>query len=152
MCSSDLETLTLTGGTLTVAGDIVQGSTTRTTGTPILNGGTLDMGRKNIGGNGSSTGNLTNITLSAGTLRNVLEINNGAALTKGTAGTLILDGTNSFSGALTISAGTLQVGAGGATGTPGSGNIVNGATLAFNRSGSVAVGNLISGEIGRAHV
>ena len=69
------ETINLTGGTLTVAGDIVQGSTTRTTGTLVLNGGTLDMGGKNIGGNGSSTGNLTNLTFSAGTLRNVLEIN-----------------------------------------------------------------------------
>ena len=42
-----------------------------------------------------------------------------------TAGTAILTGTNTYSGTTTISAGTLQIGNGGTTGSLGSGNVTN---------------------------
>jgi autotransporter-associated beta strand protein len=45
----------------------------------------------------------------------------------------------------TISSGVLQVGSGSTTGNLGSGNVTNNATLAFNRSNSYAVSNIISG-------
>ncbi len=47
------------------------------------------------------------------------------------AGTLVFTGTNNYSGITTISTGTLQIGAGGATGTLGTGNITNNAALVF---------------------
>ena len=90
--------ITINGGTLTVAGDIIRGAATGTsTASLSLSGGTLDMGGRKIGGSVAAS-NLTSLTFASGTLRNVAEINNGAALTKTTGGTLTLDGTNAYTG------------------------------------------------------
>ncbi|MEI6341435.1 MAG: autotransporter-associated beta strand repeat-containing protein, partial [Verrucomicrobiota bacterium] len=67
------------------------------------------------------------------------------SLTKSGAGTMVLSGQNTYAGVTTISAGTLQVGNGGTTGTLGTGNVVNNASLAWNRSDSFTVANPISG-------
>jgi len=56
----------------------------------------------------------------------------------GVPGTVILGGTNTYSGGTTINSGTLQIGSGGSTGSI-VGNIVNNATLAFNRSDSALI-------------
>lgn len=72
----------------------------------------------------------------------------GSAVTKVGTGMWTLTGnTNTYSGGTTIAAGTLQVGDGGTTGTVGTGNITNNATLVFNRSDLVTDTNfgLISG-------
>lgn len=141
-------TINLTGGTLTMSGNITRTGGTGTENTTLtLNGGTLDMGGFNIGSAtliGSGSGSLN---FQSGTLKNVGEINNGAAFNKTTAGTLILEGTNTYSGTTTITDGTLQVGSGGATGTLGTSTapIANSGTLAFNRSNTIAVPNVISG-------
>jgi autotransporter-associated beta strand protein len=84
-----------------------------------------------IGGNGQST------TYSG-------SLSGSGSVTKSGEGTLTLIGNNSY-GDTTISAGTLQVGNGGAYGTLGSGNILNNGVLAFNRSGTATVSNSISG-------
>ena len=60
-------------------------------------------------------------------------------------GSLYLTGDNTFSGTTTISAGTLQLGLGGTTGSLASGDIINNGTLIFNRSDSNTVANTISG-------
>jgi autotransporter-associated beta strand protein len=75
-------------------------------------------------------------------------INNGSgvlSLTKNGTGTLALTGANAYTGTTTVSAGTLQVGNGGTSGTIGSGNVTNNATLAFNRSDAITFGNTIGG-------
>lgn len=69
----------------------------------------------------------------------------GRALTKSGSGTLVLGSDSAYTGATSITAGTLQIGNGGASGGPGSGDITNNANLAFNRTGTVAVANIISG-------
>ncbi len=71
------------------------------------------------------------------------------ALTKSGTGTFTLNGNNAYVGVTTINAGTLQIGNGGSSGTPGVGDIVNNATLMFNRGDlyytTLAVSNLVSG-------
>ncbi|MBC8097612.1 MAG: autotransporter-associated beta strand repeat-containing protein, partial [Akkermansiaceae bacterium] len=68
-----------------------------------------------------------------------------ATLVKIGNGTLTLAGTNTYSGTTTISSGTLEIGNGGTTGTIGTNNIVNNATLVFNRSGAITDVPVISG-------
>jgi autotransporter-associated beta strand protein len=75
-------------------------------------------------------------------------IGNGSgtvSLVKSGAGTQVLTGANTYTGGTTINAGSLQIGAGSTSGALGSGNVTNNATLAFNRSDTIAVGNTISG-------
>lgn len=67
------------------------------------------------------------------------------ALTKSGTGKWVLTGDNSYSGLTTISGGILQVGSGGATGSLGTGNVLNNGGLIFNRTGSVTVPGAISG-------
>lgn len=67
------------------------------------------------------------------------------SLTKVGAGNLTLAGNNTYSLTTTISGGILQIGAGGTTGTFPTNNIVNNATLAFNRSDALSDSGLISG-------
>jgi autotransporter-associated beta strand protein len=75
-------------------------------------------------------------------------ISGGGPLVKTGAASLILRGANNYSGTTTISAGTLQVGAGATVGTLGTGAVVNNATLAFNRTDTLTVANTISGSGG----
>ncbi len=70
---------------------------------------------------------------------------NGTNITKAGLGTLTLTGTNSYSGTTTISAGTLQVGAAGTSGTLGTGGVSNNASLVFDRSDATTVANAIWG-------
>ncbi len=71
-------------------------------------------------------------------------ISGTGTLTKQGAGTLTLTGDNSYAGVTTISAGVLQLGNGGTTGSI-SGNIVDNGGLIFNRSNAVTYGGTISG-------
>ena len=113
-------TINVTGGSLTVNGDITKGvATTNTSGTISttvkIDGGTLDMAGYSIGTvNPGLTGPITTLNLYSGTLKNIGQINgpDGNALVKNwdgtTAGTLILDGTNTYTGDTKVTGGTLQ--------------------------------------------
>lgn len=70
------------------------------------------------------------------------DISGARPLTQNAAGTTILTGTNSYS-TTTVVAGTLQIGAGGTTGTLGSGavSVAAGAKVVIDRSDAVTVGN-----------
>ncbi len=96
-------------------------------GSVVLTNGDLVVGRDN-----------TSTTFSG-------VISGGNGVTKLGTGTLTLTGTNTITGSSRISAGTLQIGAGGTAGTFGSGAVINNATLTFARSDAVTASNVISG-------
>ncbi len=97
----------LTGGSTTINGNIVRtGGAGTSSATVSLSGtATLDMAGNNIG---SATQNVT-LVAAAGTLKNLGELNGGGTLTKTTAGTLVLAGTNTYTGKTVVSAGKLSV-------------------------------------------
>jgi autotransporter-associated beta strand protein len=66
-------------------------------------------------------------------------------LVKQNSGTLIIDVANDLTGGTLISAGTLQIGQGGTTGTAGAGAITNNAALVINRGDTTSLPNVISG-------
>jgi fibronectin-binding autotransporter adhesin len=73
----------------------------------------------------------------------------GLSLTSGGALTIANSGTNSFTGPITISSGTLQLGDGGNNGNLGSGIITNNGSLVFNRSDTnLTLNNVITGSGG----
>ena len=76
---------------------------------------------------------------------------NGAkGITKTGAGTVVLIGTNTYSGTTTVNDGTLQLGDGGTTGSISSSSEIalssSTATLAVNRSDSVSINQAITGS------
>lgn len=74
-------------------------------------------------------------------------VDNGSptGLTASGSGTVVLLGTNTYTGQTSVNAGTLQVGNGGTTGQLGTGAVVDSAVLAFNRSNNLTVAGAISG-------
>lgn len=75
-------------------------------------------------------------------------ITGAGGLVKSGTSRLILTGTNGYLGTTTISGGTLQIGLDGSTGTLPPGDVINNATLRFDRSGTLLVPNPISGSGG----
>lgn len=134
-----------------------------TAGVFRLNGNSETMGglSSSSGGgiveNGSATVSTANLTVSVatGTVQfydGLLRDNNGVvtggalALTKSGAGIQVLSNDNSYTGGTTISAGVLQLGNGGTTGSAGNGAIVDNATLVINRSNSITLSQPITGS------
>ncbi len=94
-----------------------------------------------------TTGVLTStntIETESGTISAILAGTNG--LTQSTGGTTTLTDNNTYSGGTTITAGTLVLGAGGTTGSLGSGPVVDNATLTYLFSNSINVTSAISGS------
>jgi fibronectin-binding autotransporter adhesin len=140
---------TIGGGTLIVADAFsvdgqalfVGGSTVAIGASGSLTVGSLagsanvvDQGSLIVGGDDTSTTYSGNLSGSG-------------RLTKIGAGTLVLSGAADLSGGVTIAAGKLQIGAGGATGSLAA-NVVNNGALVFSRSGNLAYGGTISGAGG----
>lgn len=132
----------MNGGTLQVANDSNLGIAS---GTLSFNGGTLRntasfasaraVTLNASGGTFETTGNLT-LTGAIGGV---------GALTKTGIGTLLLTADNTYTGGTTISAGTLQLGNGGTSGSI-AGDVTNDGALAFDRSDTVAYNGQISGS------
>jgi autotransporter-associated beta strand protein len=142
---------TITGaGALIVSGgtQVLSGSSNYTGGTTI-GAGTLQLGNGMAGGSilGDVVNNGTLAFNRAGTAAFAGAISGTGALVQSGSGTTVLTGANSYTGGTTITAGTLQIGNGGTTGTI-TGDVVNDGVLAFNRSDAVAFTGSISGTGG----
>ena len=134
----------IVGGTIRIASDSALGGAS---GGLSLSGGTLATTASiassravTLGGNGGTLDVATGTTLSLSG-----NISGTGALTKTGIGTLVLTGTNTYSGLTTISAGVLQLGDGGTTGSI-TGDVVNNATLVFNRSDTYLFTGSITGS------
>jgi autotransporter-associated beta strand protein len=137
---------TYTGGTRIDAGTLALGNATNTlanTGAVAVNGGTLsiDANSDTVGAvtliSGSITGSGGSLTgasydVRSGSAAAILGGTN-AALTKTTNGTVTLSGTNSYTGATTVSAGILSLGSTGSVASSSSVAIAAGAS--FDTSG-----------------
>jgi len=119
-------------GVTTIGNGTLQLGVGGTTGS-LGSGGILDNGALNV--NRTSTLTISSVISGGGSVNN-----NGT-------GTLILGNNETYTGGTTVSAGTLQIGNGGATGSLAAGSpITNNSKLVFNTTGSFTyTGNGISG-------
>jgi fibronectin-binding autotransporter adhesin len=156
------------GGNITGTGNYLLGGNNATNGGASVNSQTLTGTNTFVGtaavsgpgnslsiGAGGTTGSLVaDIALGSGgtatfnrsdasTYGGVVSGSAGSFVKSG-AGTLTVTGASTFTGTTTISAGTLQIGAGSTTGG-WAGSIVDNATLAFNRSDALTHTGGISG-------
>ena len=164
---------TFTGGA-TVSGGTVQlgnaGALNATTPNAVaFAAGSGAVGDLQLNGNSvtvlslSSDGSVRAILENANATAGTLTVNNsvacayggvlrdgpgGGALTLDAAGnsTLILSGSNTYTGGSSVNSGTLQVGAGGNTGTLGAASVVDNSVLVFDRSDGYTLSNSVSGS------
>ncbi|KZK82328.1 Extracellular serine protease precursor [Pseudovibrio sp. Ad13] len=136
------------GGTVISAGVLQVDDLNRLgTGSTTLNGGSLNY-------TGTSAVTLADLVL--GSADNTLDVSNSVAsitvssdlsgtgsLTKSGAGTLILTGTNTYSGGTTVSSGTLQ---GDSLNIQGDMSVANGATVAFTQATNGTYSGDLSGS------
>ncbi len=129
------------------AGTLILTNDNSYTGGTTISVGTLQIG--NSGATGSVTGDIVdnaNLAFDRSdsiTYANV--ISGTGSVTKLGAGTLTLTGENTYTGGTTITAGILQIGSGGTAGSV-SGNILDNASLVFNRSDDITFDGVISGS------
>jgi fibronectin-binding autotransporter adhesin len=142
--------LTITGGTL----DVTAARTTTNNNAQSWNGdftfagaNTLNLGTGavTLGGNRTVTVNASSLTVGGA----IGDGANGYRLTKAGAGTLVLTGSNTYSGGTTLSSGTLDVSE--AVNALGSGTLTlgNGTTLRSNNAARVTYANsmVIDGDV-----
>jgi autotransporter-associated beta strand protein len=146
--------LVLNGGALQYTGgaaSINRLFTVSTSGGTIDNEGTGPLTLNNSGAvshSGSLT--LSGNTTDTNTLASALI--GGGSVTKNGTGTWVLTGTNAYAGGTVVANGVLQVGANGGTGSLGGGfggggaSIAAGATIDFERTGTVTVFGALNGN------
>jgi fibronectin-binding autotransporter adhesin len=145
---------TYAGPTMIAAGTLMAGtpnSLPGLTAVTVASAGTLDLAGfdQTIGSLAGAGGvALGSATLTTGADNTSTEfsgvISGGGSLDKVGTGTFILSGANTYAGGTTISAGTLQLGDGGATGSI-VGDVVDNGALAFDRSDIASFTGVVSG-------
>ncbi|WP_210494987.1 autotransporter outer membrane beta-barrel domain-containing protein [Microvirga antarctica] len=141
-------------GVISGTGGVAQlgiGTTVLTADNSYTGGTTITAGTLQLGNGGTSGGILGNVT-NGGTLSfNRSDVATFPGVISGTGraaqlgtGTTVLTADNTFTGGTTITAGTLQLGNGGTTGSI-LGNVTNSGTLSFNRSDVVTFNGIVTG-------
>jgi autotransporter-associated beta strand protein len=132
----------INGGVLQVSSDANLGATA---GDLSFNGGSLHTTADiNSARAVSLVGAGCFITDAGTTLTLTSAVSGAGSLSKDGAGTLALEGDNSYAGGTSIHAGILQMGAGGTTGSI-AGDVLDNGTLSFNRRDALTFGGAISG-------
>ena len=137
--------------TKTGAGTVILGTNNTYSSATYINAGTLQLGNNGTSGSiDTSTGVTNNGTLAfkrTDAVTFALPINGLGGLSQLGAGSVTLLANNNFSGATTISGGTLKVGNGGVTGSLGaSASIADNGSLIFSRSDNIVYAGPISGS------
>ncbi|WP_266171108.1 autotransporter outer membrane beta-barrel domain-containing protein [Dyella subtropica] len=139
---------TYTGGTTINAGELRIASDTSlgaAAGGVAFTGGTLHTTTDITTSRAMNlSGTATFLTEAGTTLTLDGPVTGSGSMTKAGDGTLVLGGGSGYTGGSSISAGTLQLGNGGASGSI-AGDIVDNATLAFDRTDTLIVASTISG-------
>lgn len=156
----------LGGNTLTLAGDgntllntvisngalvkLGSGTTTLTRASTYTGGTLVSAGALQISNGGSVASTITNnasliYNLDSFGATNTNAIVGTGSLTKLGSGTVILSGSNTYTGGTLVSAGALHIGEGGTNGSI-AGTITNNASLVFDRSGNYTQSNAITGS------
>ncbi len=155
--SGELKTdadLALTGVIGGAGGLLKSGNGTLTlTGNNTYSGGTgIAAGALQLGNGGTSGSIAGDIDDDAQLILNrsdvwtlVSAISGSGSVTQAGSGTVVLTGDSSYQGGTTISAGTLQLGDGGTSGSI-AGDVIDNGTLAFNRSDAIVFDGKISGN------
>ena len=140
----------LVSGTGSLA-QIGTGTTILTANNTYTGGTTISAGTLQLGNGGTSGGILGNVTDNGSLAFNRSDVATFPGLVSGTGslaqigtGTTILTANNTYTGGTTISAGTLQLGNGGTSGSI-VGNVTDNGALAFNRSDVATFTGLVSG-------
>ncbi len=136
-------TLALAGGTFRVNGIVINATGESLTIGSTANDGTMTSGASSGAPDVTLINNSSNKTLTINAL--IADNTVASTLTKSGGGTVVLAGTNTYTGGTTNGAGILQVGTGGAAGSLGSGNVSNNGSLIFNRSDALTVPGVIGG-------
>lgn len=131
---ADLGTLILTGVNTYTGGTTIEAGTLQ-----LGNGGATGSIIGNVADNGTLAFNRSDSVVFSGV------ISGTGALSQIGAGTTTLTANNTYTGGTTISAGTLQLGNGGTTGSI-TGNVLDNGTLVFNRSNALTFAGTISGN------
>lgn len=136
--------ISIASGSLEVHGDIARGTDNAAVISGVaLNGGLLEMNGNDV--------RVSTLGLQSGTLRNLGEFNSGATLVKSTAGTLIVDGINEYTGTTDVAAGVFVV-SGSLNATSqvivradavlrGGGHVQSAAEVQIENEGTLALGN-----------
>ena len=129
-------------GAVTASGDVT--STIGGSGAMMLGGDTVNSITFSVANGSADTDLLVSAVLDNGATAS-WPTRQASSLVKTGDGKMVLAANNTYSGTTTISGGVLQVGNGGTTGSLGSGNVTNNATLAVSRNNAYTLGNTISG-------
>ncbi|KLD64106.1 hypothetical protein Y882_08475 [Dyella japonica DSM 16301] len=115
------------------------------TGNTLISAGTLQLGSNGTSGSiaGPITDNAALVIKRSDSVTLPGAISGTGSFTQSGAGSTIFTGNNTYAGGTTISTGTLQIGAGGTTGSV-AGDVTDNAALVFNRSDALTYAGIVS--------